>query len=91
MEEIVTEITNLRTSWGKDSRGGYHAITFDWKTNLGRTGRVNSDRHLSSIINSKGFNGTYAKSLINKKYEDKDVKAYLYAGTHFDQKAPNKW
>ena len=91
VEEIVTEITNLRTSWGKDSRGGYHAITFDWKTNLGRTGRVNSDRHLSSIINSKGFNGTYAKSLINKKYEDKDVKAYLYAGTHFDQKAPNKW
>lgn len=89
--EIVTEINNLRTAWGRDSAGGYHAITFDWKTNLGRTGRVNSDKHLSPVINTRGFDGTYAKTLLNQKYELIAVKEYLNAGTHFDQKAPNLW
>ena len=101
VEEIVTEINNLRTSWGKDSQGGYHAITFDWKTNLGRTGRVNTDWHLSPVIKNlggktsaagkAGYNGTYALSLINRKYNDTGVKEYLNAGTHFDQKPPSKW
>lgn len=94
VEEIVTQINNLKTSWGKDSAGGYHAITFDWVTNLGRTGRVNTDKHLSQIIKAKGvngYNGVTANSMINRKYNDSDVKQYLFAGTHFDQKAPNKW
>lgn len=101
VEEIVTEINNLRTSWGPDSAGGKHAITFDWKTNLGRTGRVNTDWHLSPVIKNlggkdspagkAGYNGVYAQSLINRKYNDTGVKEYLNAGTHFDQKPPNKW
>lgn len=101
VDEIVTEINNLRTSWGKDSKGGYHAITFDWKTNLGRTGRVNTDWHLSDALKNLGsktssggktsYDGTYAKSLINKRYNDAGVKAYLNAGTHFDIKPPSKW
>lgn len=89
--EIVTEITNLRTSWGKDSRGGKHAITFDWATNLGRTGRVNTDNHLSQAVKQWGHNGTYARSLINRRYNDPGVKEYLNAGTHFDQRPPNQW
>lgn len=101
IEEIVTEINNLRTSWGADSAGGKHAITFDWRTNLGRTGRVNTDWHLSTVIKNMGaktsttakagYDGTYARSLINRRYNDTGVKEYLNAGTHFDQKPPNKW
>ena len=101
VEEIVTEITNLRTSWGADSAGGKHAITFDWRTNLGRTGRVNTDWHLSTVLKNmgaktsatakNGYNGTYARSLINRRYNDTGVKEYLNAGTHFDQKPPSKW
>lgn len=94
VEEIVTEINNLRTSWGRDSAGGYHAITFDWRTNLGRTGRVNTDKHLSSLVNNlgvRGYDGTYARSLINKRYNDTGVKEYLQAGTHFDQNSPTWW
>lgn len=113
VEEIILEITNLRTSWGPDSAGGYHAITFDWKTNLGKTGRVNTDTHLSPALKtppatkntngvpitktsslklgSDAHNGTYARSLINKRYNDPGVKEYLNAGTHFDQRPPNKW
>lgn len=91
VDEIVTEITNLRVKWGRDSAGGYHGITFDWKTNLGRTGRVNTDMHLSKVIRDRGFDGTYAKSLINKRYNDVGVKEYLNAGAHFDQKPPSRW
>ena len=101
LEEIVTEINNLRTSWGPDTAGGYHAITFDWRTNFGRTGRVNTDWHLSSVLKNMGaktsatakagYDGTYARSLINRRYNDTGVKEYLNAGTHFDQKPPNKW
>jgi hypothetical protein len=114
IEEIVTEITNVRSSWGPDSSGGYHAITFDWRTNLGKTGRVNTDIHLSPALKSpvptknangvpvtssssklklgsNGYNGEYARSLINKRYNDPGVKEYLNAGTHFDQKPPAKW
>lgn len=80
MIETVTSITNLYTSWGPDSAGGYHAITFDWTTSTGRTGHVSNDIHLSSIISSKGYNGTFATSLIGRNYEDADVKAYLNAG-----------
>lgn len=89
--EIVTEITNLRASWGKDSRGGKHAITFDWRTNLGRTGRVNTDNHLSQPVREYGHDGTYARSLINRRYNEPGVKEYLNAGTHFDQRPPNQW
>ena len=91
IEEIVIEISNLRKQWGKDSKNGYHAITFDWKTNLGRTGRVNTDSHLSLEIRRNGWDGVYAKSLKNKKYKDIEVKSYLHAGRHFDQKDPSKW
>lgn len=91
VEEIVTEVNVLRRQWGKDSKGGYHAITFTWKTNLARSGRVNSDMHLSPIIKTKGWDGTYALSLKGKKYNDADVKNYLNAGTHFDKKPPEKW
>jgi hypothetical protein len=91
--EVVTEINNVRTKWGPDSRGGYHAITFDWKTNLGKTGRVNTDYHLASVLSkySGGIDGTYARSLINKPYNDSGVKDYLNAGVHFDQKPPRDW
>lgn len=94
VEELVTEINNLRTMWGPDSAGGYHAITFDWKTNTGRTGRVNTDMHISSAVGNAGldgYSGAYAKSLINKRYNDPGVKEYLNAGTHFDQKPPSQW
>lgn len=92
--EIVTEINNLRTSWGKDSAGGYHAITFDWVTNLGRRGRVNTDMHLSKAVSDRGvagYNGIVARSMINRLYSDNDVREYLNAGTHFDQRPPDKW
>lgn len=94
VEEIVSEITNLRTSWGPDTQGGYHAITFDWRTNLGRTGRVNTDMHLSSAVKDlgkTGYNGDYARSLINKKYNEMGVKEYLNAGQHFNQQPPSNW
>lgn len=87
IEEIVTEINNLRASWGPDSHGGHHAISFDWKTNTGRTGRVSTDRHKSQIVHHlgrRGYNGEYARSLINKKYTDRGVKEYLHAGNFFD-------
>ena len=89
--EVVTQINNLRTSWGPDSRGGRHAITFDWVTSTGRTGRVNTDMHLSSIVQNRGHNGVYARSLINRRYDDADVRQYLQAGTHFDQRPPSAW
>lgn len=50
IEEVVIEVTNIKASWGPDSHGGKHSITFDWKTNTGRKGRVNTDRHLSEIL-----------------------------------------
>lgn len=84
--EIVTEITNLKTSWGRDSAGGYHAITFDWKTNLGKTGRVNTDKHLSAAVAKYGYDGKYAKSLIGKQYDLAEVKSYLHAGTGLNYK-----
>lgn len=89
--EIVTAINNLRTSWGPDTRRGFHAITFDWVTSTGRTGRVNTDRHISPIVQQRGHNGTYARSLINRRYDDNDVRTYLQAGTHFDQKPPSSY
>lgn len=89
--EVVTQINNLRTSWGPDSWGGRHAITFDWVTSTGRTGRVNTDMHLSSIVRDRGHNGVYARSLINRRYADNDVRQYLQAGTHFDQRPPSAW
>lgn len=89
--EIVNEVNIEKTSWGPDSAGGRHAITFTWLTNTGRTGRVNTDIHLSKIIAEKGYDGTYAKSLVGKGYNDAGVKEYLNAGTHFDQKAPRLW
>lgn len=121
VEEIVTEITNLRTSWGPDTLKGYHAITFDWRTNLGRTGRVNTDVHISPAIAAAagvtssgtaqgasggtvtaftsnllssarpGYDGTYARSLINKRYNETGVKEYLNAGAHFDTRPPDRW
>lgn len=113
VEEIITDITNIRASWGPDSAGGYHAITFDWRTNLGKTGRVNTDVHLSPALKTQkvannnngiplattsslnlganGYNGVYARSLINKRYNEAGVKEYLNAGTHFDQQPPSKW
>jgi len=90
-DHIVTEINNLRANWGPDSNGGKHCITFDWVTNQGVTGRVNSDRHLSPVLKSRGIDGTYALSLINKKFDDVGVKEYLMAGAHFDQKPPRDW
>lgn len=89
VHEVVTQVNNLRTSWGKDSRKGYHAITFDWVTNIGRTGRVNTDMHLSSVVNQFGHNGVYARALINRRYAD--VRPYLQAGTHFDQRPPSSY
>lgn len=94
VEEIVTEINNLRASWGPDSQGGDHAITFDWKTNLGRTGRVSTDMHLSQVVSNlgdQGYDGTYARSLINKRYNETGVKEYLNAGAHFDSRPPINW
>jgi hypothetical protein len=91
VDEVVISITNLRVRWGRDSAGGNHAITFDWRTNLNRTGRVNTDIHLSPVVRAQGFDGSYATSLINKRYNDPGVKEYLHAGTHFDQRAPNQW
>lgn len=92
--EVVAEINNLRTSWGRDSAGGYHGITFDWVTNLGRRGRVNTDMHLSAAIAARGVmghNGVFARSLINRLYSDNEVREYLNAGTHFDQRPPSQW
>lgn len=94
IDEIVIQINNLRTSWGADSAGGNHAITFDWVTNLGRTGRVNTDVHLSTVVGQlgvNGYNGTTANSMINRRYNDTDVRDYLFAGTHFDQRPPSQW
>jgi hypothetical protein len=94
VEEIVIEVTNLRTSWGPDSAGGRHAITFDWRTNIGRRGRVNTDNHLSAVIRNQGtngHNGNYANSMINRRYNEPGVKEYLNAGTHFDQRPPSQW
>lgn len=94
INEIVTEVSNLRAAWGRDSAGGYHAITFDWVTSTGRRGRVNTDIHLSSAVNARGtngYNGVFAKSLINRSYSDTDVREYLNAGTHFDQRPPSAW
>jgi hypothetical protein len=94
VEEIITQINNLRAAWGRDSAAGKHAITFDWVTNLGRKGRVNTDVHLSSAIKAlgkNGYNGVYARSLINRRYNDPGVKEYLNAGAHFDQRPPSKW
>lgn len=94
VDEIITKVEVSRSTWGPDAAGGKHAITFDWETNLGRRGRVNTDRHLSSVVNSlgkAGYDGSYARSLINKRYNDKGVKEYLNAGQHFDQKPPNQW
>ena len=91
VDEVITNIDNLKVSWGPDSQGGKHAITFDWKTNYGRIGRVNTDMHLSPVIKTNGYDGVYAKSLINKRYNDNGVKEYLSAGTHFDIKPPAQW
>lgn len=94
VEEIITKIDVKKASWGPDRSGGKHAITFEWETNLGRRGRVNTDNHLSSVIRSlgkAGYDGSFANSLINKKYNEKGVKEYLNAGQHFDQKPPNQW
>ena len=103
VEEIVTEVTNIKAQWGKDSKGGNHGITFDWKTNTGRTGRVNTDSHLAEELSDKdikksgmqkgkiNINKDYALSMINKRYNDPGVKEYLNAGTHFDQHPPEWW
>lgn len=94
IDEVVIQINNLRTSWGPDSAGGRHAITFDWVTNLGRTGRVNTDSHLSQVVGNlgaNGYNGVVANSMINRLYNDTDVRTYLFAGTHFDQRPPSDW
>ncbi len=93
-KEIVTEINILNSSWGPDSSRGKHAITFEWATSKGRRGRVNTDIHLSPAIRkrgAKGYDGTFAKSLLNRKYTDTAVKEYLQAGQHFDQKPPEEW
>ena len=93
-KELVTEINIINSSWGPDSSRGKHAITFEWKTSKGRTGRVNTDIHLSPAIKkrgAKGYDGTFAKSLLNRKYTDTAVKEYLQAGQHFDQKPPSEW
>ncbi len=93
-KETVTEINVIRHSWGPDSSNGNHAITFEWKTSTGRSGRVNTDKHLSSVVRDlgkSGFNGSYALSLLNKKYKASGVKEYLQAGRHFDQKSPSEW
>lgn len=94
VEEIITKVDVKKAVWGPDAAGGRHAITFEWETNLGRTGRVNTDKHLSVVIQTlgkSGYDGSYARSLINRKYNDKGVKEYLNAGQHFDQKPPSKW
>lgn len=94
--EFVTEITNIRTGGecSKSSKPGNHSISFDWKTSTGRTGRVNTDRHLSKVVydlKEAGTNGVYARSLINKRYNDPGVKEYLNAGRQFDQVPPKDW
>lgn len=92
--ETVTDINIIAKSWGPDSDGGKHAITFEWKTSKGRTGRVNTDIHLSPAIRkhgARGYDGTFATSLINRKYNTEGVKEYLQAGQHFDQKSPEDW
>lgn len=98
--EIVTEVTVIRHSWGPDSSGGNHGITFTWKTSHGRTGRVSSDIHISKQLadvyrrlnmGAAAYNGVYARSLIGKNYQDNAVKDYLNAGTQFDQRPPSQW
>ncbi len=92
--EKVADINLIAKSWGPDSSGGKHAITFEWRTTTGRTGRVNTDIHLSPAIKkhgASGYDGTFAKSLINRKYNNEGVKEYLQAGQHFDQKPPEDW
>jgi hypothetical protein len=87
VEEIITKITNLIPHWGPDSIGCHHAISFDWETNKGKKGRVSTDPHISwhvRIHGWRGINGDYAKSLINKKYNDHWVKEYLHAGNPLD-------
>lgn len=91
VDEIVTTINVIAASWGPDTAGGRHAITFEWATNLGRRGRVNTDIHLSPVVRTRGFNGAYARSLINRRYNDVDVKEYLNAGTHLDQAPRGFW
>jgi hypothetical protein len=119
VEEIVVEVNVIKAAWGPDTAGGRHSITFEWKTSTGRTGRVNTDHHLSKALKEieivqksknelkfdnngrtkvhkhtlgkSGTDGTYAKSLINRSYNDEDVKAYLNAGRQFDQKSPSEW
>jgi len=92
--ETVTDINIIASSWGPDSDGGRHAITFEWKTSKGRSGRVNTDIHLSPAVRkhgASGYDGTYAMSLLNKRYNRENIKEYLQAGQHFDQKSPEDW
>ena len=96
IDEIVTEVNVIQSRWGPDSAGGSHGITFAWRTNTGRTGRVNTDYHLAGILttlggNPGGYDGTHARTLINKPYNSPGVKEYLNAGAHFDQKPPSNW
>lgn len=99
IEEIVIDVSGVRTLWGPDSFGGNHAITFDWATNLGRIGRVNTDSHLSQAMrtfrgsisgnNQESRNASVITTLLNKKYTE--VSDILNAGQHFDQDPPSVW
>lgn len=120
VEEIVIKVDVIKSSWGPDTLRGFHAITFNWETNLGRKGRVNTDTHLmnstkivqtlvtagssntrTSTTNTSGsrstlgpkqlYDGSYALSLINRRYNDSGVKEYLNIGAPFDTKPPSAW
>lgn len=77
--ETVTVVTVLRASYGPDTAGGNHAIEFVWQTSTGRSGRVNSDLHVSAVIAQYGYDGSYARSCVGQPYTA--VQAYLNAGT----------
>lgn len=87
--EIITSIVVEKAQWGPDSWGGSHAITFNWTTSRGRTGRVNTDYHLSSVLGPNNIKASYAQSLVGQSYHLH--KAYLNAGTQFDVKPPSQW
>lgn len=92
VDETVIEITNFKNFQGSGGSGcGSHGIYFDWKTNLGKTGRVNTDLHISSVIKQlgkKALDKNYATSMINRKYNDPEVKQFLNAGREYDSTTP---
>ena len=93
--EIITSITNWYNDRG--SAGGgcdkWHRFSFNWKTNTGRTGKVDIDIHVvekrfsafwAKYPNCEWARREYAEALINKNYDDPIVKEFLNLGDYYN-------